>query len=266
MRAGLTLPLHLYQKTQQTSIGQLSPHFSTLVYVKMNTPPTGVSNSTTVTDFLAENLGRRLEEVIESRARATPEPQFQEDVETCHQWRCEILLDHFGPVEADKHRMHISQRDYWKAEVRHYMNLLEKLTWQKVRAAHGDDGEPTADHWRAFTMSYQTYLEHGGLSLPEIRESRLSIRDQKYWQLEADIYEQCLEQSEHDMREALRKGDEAERVRQARRKQPAGRARRVQRPQPTNPIAPDGAIASRTRSRTTTGVAKRVLRRRQSRR
>ncbi|KAG8411917.1 hypothetical protein J3458_015211 [Metarhizium acridum] len=229
----------------------------------MNTPPTGVSNSTTVTDHLAENLCKRLEEVAESRTRATPEPQFEDDVETCHQWRCEVLLNHFKPNEADKQRMRIFQRDYWKVECLHYMDMFGELMWQKVRAAHGENGEPTADHWRALTMSYQKLLEYSGLSLPEIRKSRLSIRDQKYWQLEADVYEQCVAQSEHEMREALRKKDEAQHPRRARNKQPAaGRSRRVQRPQATNQASPSGGIASRTRSRTITGVAKRELRRR----
>ncbi|TWU70533.1 hypothetical protein ED733_000309 [Metarhizium rileyi] len=100
---------------------------------------------------------------------------------------------------------------------------------------HSEDGEATADHWRALTMSYQKLLEKGGLSSSEIRKSRLSIDNQKYWQLEADLYERIVAQSEHEMREALLKKDEAQRRRQARKNQPAAEpARRVQRPQPTN--------------------------------
>ncbi|OAA34202.1 hypothetical protein NOR_08603 [Metarhizium rileyi] len=227
----------------------------------MNTPPTGVSISASVTDYMVENLCRRLEEVAESRARATPEPQFQ-DVETCHSWKCAVLLTHFKPKEADKHRMRISQHEYWEVECLHYMKTFANLMRQK---GHSEDGEATADHWRALTMSYQKLLEKGGLSSSEIRKSRLSIDNQKYWQLEADLYERIVAQSEHEMREALLKKDESQRRRQARKNQPAAEpARRVQRPQPTNLVS--GGIASRTKSRTSTGVTKRVLRQPQSRR
>lgn len=230
----------------------------------MNTPPTGVPDPPHVGDLVAgvmnNNLSERLEEVEKSRKEATPEIQYPEDAEECYQWKCEELRNHFKPHEAEKHRMHISQRDYWELECLHYNDMLKDIMWKKARAVHGEDGEPTADHWRAVAMLYQGLLRrHNGLSLAQVNETRQAIRNQKYWQCEADLYQERVTLREHEMRAALRQKDEMQRRRQTRRK------RRVQQPRPTNQkTPPDDSVATRTRSRTSTGggVAKHVIVRR----
>jgi len=224
----------------------------------MNSPPTGVPNPPGVAGILAgviqKDLFRRLEGVVKDREEATPEPQSPEDVEECHQWRCEELRNHFKLEEADKLRMRILQRDYWKLECRHYEDALKEFLWQKACATHGSDGEPTADHWRTLATFYEGLLRRSGASAGQIMKIRHSIDNQKYWQYEAELYQQCVAAHEDAIRQALRKRNKTQRHRGI------GSGRSVtKRSQTThNKGTPDGGVASRTRSRTKSfaGVAK----------
>jgi hypothetical protein len=57
--------------------------------------------------------------------------------------------------------MCISQLEYWKTECLCYNDALKELMWQRARAAHGADGEPSADHWRTVAMSYRELRQSG---------------------------------------------------------------------------------------------------------
>ncbi|TWU70587.1 hypothetical protein ED733_001283 [Metarhizium rileyi] len=205
-----------------------------------------------------ENLVKRLQEVAKCREEETPEPQSPEDLEECYQWRCEELRNNFKPHEVDKQRMHISQLDYWRTECFHYDVALKEVMWQRAHAAHGVDGEPSADHWRTVAMVYRELLKSSGLSLAQTRAIRFSIESQKYWQYEAEMYQQNVVAREEEMRAALRKRDDRQHnvKRQIRSRQAAQPGQRKNDRDP-----PGGSIASRTRSRTKvmtgSGVAKR---------
>lgn len=228
---------------------------------RMNTPPLIVPDPPHAGDLVAnvvhDNLFKRLQEVVRSREEETPEPQFPEDTEECYQWKCEELRNHFKPHEADKHRMRISQRDYWKAESIHYSDALKELMWKRARAAHGADGEPSADHWRAVAMFYRDLLQRSGLSLGQTRDIRLTIESQEYWKCEAEIYQQSVAAHEDEMREALRARDDIRRQRQTHtRHTPAQSSQR--KDERNSPV--EDSVATRTRSRTNastgSGVAK----------
>jgi hypothetical protein len=75
----------------------------------MNSPPFLIRDPPHTTALEAsvvhENLVKRLqvECLEETPEERTPEPQSPVDTEECHQWRCEELLKHFKPYEADKY-------------------------------------------------------------------------------------------------------------------------------------------------------------------
>ena len=125
------------------------------------TPLTGIPDPPHVADLMAgilnKNLSRRLEKVVKSR-EVTPEPQSLQNVEECHQWRCEELRNHFKPHEADKHRMRISKRGYWETEYLYYNEAFKKLMLQKSCAVHN------MDNWRALALFYRDLLKHSGLN------------------------------------------------------------------------------------------------------
>ncbi|KAI1498403.1 hypothetical protein F5X99DRAFT_393756 [Biscogniauxia marginata] len=178
----------------------------------MNTPPTGIQGVPSMTDitakFLAQDLSKRLEEVINSREKATPEPVFQDDdVEQCYQWICEELRRHFTPDEAEKHRMAIPHREYWELEARVYGEAVEELMWKKACVAHGVGRGPSADGWRTLAVFYQGLLRENGLSPQQISEIRQSIDNQKYWQAEAELYRQRAALQEWKMQEDLLEAD-----------------------------------------------------------
>lgn len=101
--------------------------------------------------------------------------------------------------------------------------------WQKARAAYAINSEPTTDHWRVLAIFYQGLLRHSGLFLAQIREIRHSIENQKYWQYEAEFYQQRIAFHEDEMREVLRKKDEMQRQCQIQSRQSAAQpARRAQ--------------------------------------
>lgn len=89
------------------------------------------------------------------------------------------ILHHRKFIETE----YIYDVDYRKPECLHYSDALDELMWQKALAIHGRSKaeKPTVVHWRAVAISYRIFLTHGGLSLAQIRNLRLSIGNQKYW-------------------------------------------------------------------------------------
>jgi len=226
----------------------------------MNTPPTGVPHPRCAADLevgvMSKALSARLEKVAKGREEATPESESSDDTDECYQWRCEELRHHFNPDEADERRMRISQSEYWELECLHYKREMEELMWRKA-GARGVEGEPTAHHWRTLAGFYRDLFRKIGLSSAQTGRIRHSIKDQKYWKYEAELYQQAVALQEDKLQEELRARDEMKHLQIQRRQAAAQRARRTKRPQAAN-----GSVASRTRSSTKASsraaVAKRV--------
>lgn len=104
-----------------------------------------------------DSLVRELEGVARDREEATPDIDFPDAAETCYQWQCEELHNHFRPHEADRYPMAIDQREYWELEYLHYLDALQKRLLHKAR--DGVNGEPTADHWRSLASLLQEPAE-----------------------------------------------------------------------------------------------------------
>lgn len=104
-----------------------------------------------------DSLVRELEGVARDREEATPDIDFPDAAETCYQWKCEELHNHFRPHEADRYPMAIDQREYWELEYLHYLDALQKRLLHKAR--DGVNGEPTADHWRSLASLLQEPAE-----------------------------------------------------------------------------------------------------------
>lgn len=233
----------------------------------MNTPPTGVHDLPHAADIFArglgENLSLRLEEVVASREEATPDPKFQsDDVEQCYQWICTELHKHFKPQEVEKLRTGINETDYWEREAQHYRDAANEKVWQSVLGAYDLDRGSTADGWRSVTKYYQGVLMENGLPSREVREVRLSIDTQRYWQYEAELFRLMSVLREHEIREHWKKR-KAQQQCQTQSKQLARRPTRAQRS--TAEPRHGGRVSDGTRSKTRgsstrAGVAKRSLR------
>lgn len=233
---------------------------------KMNTPPTGVHDLPHAADMfargLAENLALRLEGVFASREEATPEPKFQsDDVEQCYQWICTELRRHFKPHEAEKLRTGIIETDYWEREAQHYRDAATEKVWQNVLCAYGLDRGSTADGWRSVAEYYQGVLMENGLSSRQVKEIRLSIDTQRYWQYEAELFQPMSDLREREIREHWTKRKAQQRC-QTQCKQPARRPTRARRS--TAEPRHGGRVSDGTRSKTRgsptgAGVAKHSL-------
>ncbi|PTB72936.1 hypothetical protein M440DRAFT_1465524 [Trichoderma longibrachiatum ATCC 18648] len=136
--------------------------------------PTHPSLQEVVAGAMHDSLVRELEGVARDREEATPDIDFPDAAETCYQWKCEELHNHFRPHEADRYPMAIDQREYWELEYLHYLDALQKRLLHKAR----------------LSQAYcKNLLRHSGLSATQIREVRQSIDSQEYWKLEAELFE-----------------------------------------------------------------------------
>ena len=199
----------------------------------MNSPPAGAGDLRQTAQVFAkalnEHLSLRLEEVAASREKVTPEPMFQtQDVEQCYQWICTELRKRFKPQEAEKLRMGITETDYWEREAQHYKDAANDQIWRNVLDIYELNRMSTADGWRRVTEYYQTILRDNGLSSRQVKEIRLSIGTQRYWQYEAELYQPLSELREHEIRERW-KTREAKQKRQTQSEPSARRQPRARR-------------------------------------
>ena len=227
----------------------------------MNTPPTGVHDLSRTADMfargLADNLSLRLEGVVASCKEATPDPKFQsDDVEQCYQWICTELRKHFKPHEAEKLRTGIIKADYWEREAQRYREAANEKVWQNVLGIYSLDRVPTADGWRNVIKYYQGVLMENGLSSRQMKEIRLSIDTQSYWQYEAELLQSISDLREHQLREHWKKRTARQQC-QTQSKQPPRRS--TAGPRHSGRVS-DGTRSKTRGSSTGAGVAKRSLR------
>jgi hypothetical protein len=152
----------------------------------------------------AEEMVKRLEDVVQSQQEATPEHTFQDENEQSYQWMCEIEHHRFTPKEVDEHRMGVLEPDYWEQEARHLQDRLSKLIWGKLHCKYIVDGVSARDCWRNIAMAYTRRLMRQGLSTQQVRECRLAINDQRYWEPEAVRLREISARREYDMKEKHR--------------------------------------------------------------
>lgn len=150
----------------------------------------------------AEEIARSLEEEVRRQQEATPEPIFREqNVVQSYDYLCEIEHKRFTPDEVDNFRMGITESSYWECEARHLKDQLSELIWQNLLHEYRVDGMPTTDGWRDVAMAYRHRLRRHGSSTQQLRESRLSIKDQSYWKPEAECLRGFSALREHEMQE-----------------------------------------------------------------
>jgi hypothetical protein len=217
----------------------------------------------------AEDLIGRLEEAANRQKAATPEITFDDKVEQCFEWFCEEERPKFEPNEIDKLRMGITERGYWECEARHLKDQLSELVWQNLLDEYIVDSVPATDGWRNIAMAYIRRLRRQGLSMQQVRESRLSIKNQSYWKPEAELLRRISALHEHEMQEqywekrvrlsGILSPSKSEtqhqylerrprRQRQTPIKQPARQSRRPRRSQPNGGPRQTGRVSDKGRS------------------
>ena len=149
----------------------------------------------------AEDLFERLEETANRQKAATPEITFEDEVEECYEWLCEEERPKFEPNEIDELRIGITEASYWECEARHLRDRLSELIWQNLLRDNLMDGVSATDGWRDVVMAYRRRLRRHGLSMQQVRESRISIKTQSYWKPEAELLRGISARREHDMQE-----------------------------------------------------------------
>jgi len=88
---------------------------------------------------------------------------------------CEIEHNRFKPDEVEKFRMGISEHKYWEPEARHLKDLLSDVILQNLLRKYNADN--MLENWRKIAIAYRSRLRREGLSMQQVRESRLSIKD-----------------------------------------------------------------------------------------
>ena len=151
----------------------------------------------------AEELIAGLEEEARRQQEATPEPKFRrQNIVQSYDYLCEVEHKRFAPDEIDNFRMRIPESSYWKCEARHLKDQLSELIWQNLVREYCRDGLPTTDGWRDVAMAYRRRLKRHGYSTQQVREARLSIKDQSYWKPEAECLRDFSALREHEMQES----------------------------------------------------------------
>lgn len=135
----------------------------------------------------AEEIARRLEEEVKQQHEATPEPIFQRpNVVQSYEYLCEIEHNRSTSDQVENLRRRITEPSYWECEAQHYKRELSELIWQNLLREHNSDGVSTTESWQTVAVAYRRRLRRHGYSTQQVRESRLSIRDQSYWKPEAE--------------------------------------------------------------------------------
>jgi len=192
----------------------------------------------------AADLARLLEE----ESRRTPDIEFRtSDVQQSYQWLCEIEHDKFPPSQVDKLRRNITQPEYWECEARHLKDALSEHIWQNALREYDMDEMPSTDGWLGVITFYTRLLKQHGLSSKQVRECRLSIKTQTYWQPEAKLLREVSALQEIQMVE----------------KHLAKKARRARQSKPTTRSVPAGKVSARiTRPKASDSIGARVAKRR----
>lgn len=151
----------------------------------------------------SKDVIKRLEEAADRQKLATPEITF-DDEEQCFAWLCEEERPKFTPNEIDRLRMGITERGYWECEARHLKEQLSELVWQKLLDKYIVNGIPPTDGWRNIAIAYIRRLKRQGRSMQQVRECRHSIKNQSYWEPEADLLRNISALREHEMQEQYR--------------------------------------------------------------
>ena len=179
--------------------------------------------------------------------------------------------------------MGITERGYWECEARHLKDQLSELVWQNLLDEYIMDGVPATDGWRNIAMAYTRRLRRQGLSTQQVRESRLSIKNQSYWKPEAELLRGISALREHEMQEqywekrarlsGIPSPPKSEtqhqylerrprRQRQTPTKQPARQSQRSRRSQPNGGPRQTGRVSDKRRSGLRSSTAAKVGKRR----
>jgi hypothetical protein len=152
-----------------------------------------------------EEITRSLEKAVRRQQEATPEPVFRrQEVTQSYDYLCEIEHKRFPPEEVDMLRSRIAEAYYWECEARKYNDLLSELTLENLCRKYCVDGVQPTDGWRQIAMAYRRRLKRQGCSTQQARESRLSIKDQRYWKPEAECLRDIAAFRESEMLEEYR--------------------------------------------------------------
>ena len=153
----------------------------------------------------AEELARRLEDEVRRQTDATPEPTFRTPYVTqSYDYLCEVERTRFTSDEVDHLRKGIVEPTYWECEARHFKEQLSELLWHNVLQEYRVNTTPNIEGWRDVAMAYKRRLMRHGHSKQQVWETRLSIKDQSYWQPESECLREASALREHEMKERYR--------------------------------------------------------------
>jgi len=199
---------------------------------------------TTPTEFevpppAPEDVAGRLQEVLSSREDATPEPKFQRNVKQDFKYFCEVEHRRFGTNRIDKLRTQITKSAYWEREAQILKSKLADVHLESLLLKFAMDGKLTTDTWRKVRKYYAHRLKRNGLSAEQLRETRLSINEQCYWEPEAEVLRSTADRLEIDQQKKHVKA----------RRRHLTQAKRSARRAPAKSTESEG-VSTRTRSKT----------------
>lgn len=169
---------------------------------------------------------------------------------------CEEEHQRFEPEEIDSLRERITDPAYWKCEAQHLRETLNQYMWEKILNECCSQDVSGTNDWRRVVGSYNNLLSSSGLPLQEVRESRFSIKDQNYWQPEAELLRETSALRENEMREKYFAKKNIATL-QSQVKQQTRRGRRTQPTEPPQTLRISDRTRSKTKKATQPGVEKR---------
>lgn len=117
----------------------------------------------------------------------TPPPEFANaDATQDYHYICEVERGKYSTCKVEQLRAPITQPAYWKAEAQRYKEELSDTIEKRLVSEYSHQYKSEADLWKRISKAYKERLRRRGVTAEQIRKSRLSIRDQAYWEPEAE--------------------------------------------------------------------------------
>ena len=146
----------------------------------------------------AQFLEKALHKELDRQLNATPPPVFSSVGNAQpYDYLCEREHDKYSRKKVDELRTSIPNSAYWESEARRYSEELSNTIWKKVTLKHSKENTSTSERWRRIALAYRKRLHRQGYTSDQVWEARLLIKDQAYWQPEAERLQRNSALAEH---------------------------------------------------------------------
>ncbi|KAK6436035.1 hypothetical protein LTR95_007780, partial [Oleoguttula sp. CCFEE 5521] len=129
----------------------------------------------------------------------TPSLVFSDSPSDAHVYDlvCEAEHAKHSSLEIERRRAKIDSQHYWELEVDFLKTALMDKIETMLRQKHAKGTSTNAKALRSIASEYKRKLQRQGCTSSQIRERRKTIKDRKYWEIEANHLFRQLDTESH---------------------------------------------------------------------